>query len=801
MFGFSFSFLRQQISTIQDGLSKVKEFVKDKGLFRILHFFTILKIGFKNGNPWIHSFVFVLILSVLCLVGNTSLHIMGVDVSEFISSFYSMIPLLVKDWIYVVFVSYSFFAVSCVLLLGPDWEESMSGKKIPKWYLYSNLVFLLFLIFCTSAIRYPQLYGEFFFYRHKWASPFLYFLTDWIPPQFPLFLLSFVLFIQSVRRVLQFYFQKERERILYFAVFLLFFSGFHYLGSATGVLLAGIAYSILTVRPKRELKIFALLGLSVLIGLVSFQKYPLAYGIHANQRIQENKEDSSKNSKEGILEYPNILIISADSVRQDQLGFVSGRESFTPNIDLLALDSWAFQDHHTTIPRTFPAWADLLSGRFSFDHGILDMFPDRKDRSALGSRIATLPFLLQEKGYSTSVVSSFAGDIFPRADWGFSEVYAPTFNAETLTQQRMLESQVYLLPILSGAFFGGGEYLPSVRSLPTLGDDTRILEDLFRIFKRQRQPFFSVYFSSVTHFPYSPPYPFYKEEGDSQYYGPSKYFRFVDPSNSIPPNFEEKQQIRAIYRASLRAFDDAVGRIVKRLKSEGLYDETLIILTSDHGESLFEDVHSHGHGEHLRGEGVTKVPWILKFPKSYTMNARKTGEFLGTTSSVDLVPTILDVLHFSESEKPPELRGLSVLPYLNRGQWNSSRRVYSETGIWFSDRGTHFFQQNRIKYPNILELQNIDSGDQNSVTISEPYAKETIAFSKHRMIQDHKRKLIYVPTPNGVEFECFDRIKDPWNRNPLPSSNCADLKLDLQRTLLSTGKWKKGGDYFLPIQN
>ncbi len=740
--------------------------------------------SFFLGSPWIHAGIFVFVLSLLCLITNTSLHVMGVDISEFVSLFYGLLPLILKDVSGILASSYAFFLGVLLLYLGPDFQNWKEGKKISLLQIYLLLCFILLFLFLHSIAKYPQVYGEFFYYRHSWALCVLYFITDHIPPWFSQSVLGIGLAVQIFRTLRFFWVRKQYESLARYLVFIILFYSFHLGGSAWGVLAACFFYA--ADFAFRNLKTDITIATVLLLGL----------GISSLTRW-----NSYKNSLQ-TFGFPiakesskiNILILSADSIRQDQLGFVQGRKDLTPNIDALAKDSTVFWDHHTTIPRTFPAWADLLTGRYSFEHGIQDMFPDKADRARLGLSLPTLPSILS-KTHATSVVSSFAGDIFPRADWGFKEVLAPNFSAETLTQQRSIESQAFFLPVLTGSFFGGGEYQSSVRSLPTLGDDSKILPDLFHTFRKSNLPFFTLFFSSVTHFPYSPPYPFYKEETDPTYYGPSKYFRFVDPSNSQRPNLREQKQIRAVYLASLKAFDDSVGKILQNLKDKGLYDETLVIFTSDHGESLFEEDHSHGHGEHLRGEGVTKVPLLIKYPKSF--QKQEPGNFYGITTHLDLLPTILSILEIDPAVRPPVSgKDLSLLP--ESGNWNQQRIVYSETGIWFSDRGDHFFQKDRIRYPNILELHTIDPKDGNSVTVSDLYAKETILFAKHRMVQDHSRKLIYVPGPEGVKYFCYDRKKDPWNTNALPFGFCADLKSGLETILLGSGKWKKAGEYFVP---
>lgn len=709
---------------------------------------------------------------------------MGVDISEFVSLFYGLFPLLLGNLVGVLFSSYAFFLGILLAFLGPDFSRWREGKKIPLYRIYAILFGILFLLSLHSIALYPQVYGEFFYYRHSWALGFLYFVTDHMSPILSLSILALLLAIQILRTSYHLWSSRRYELLARYFVFLILFYSFHLGGFSWGVLASCFFYA--WNFPYRTAKADLIFAIVLVFGLLFFSFSHFGKSGSLSDRPAFPIAKHSRRT--------NVLILSADSLRLDQMGYARGEEGITPNIDRLAKESRVFLDHHTTIPRTFPAWADLMTGRYTFEHRIQDMFPDKKDRSELGKSIATIPGILNGT-HHTSVISSFAGDIFPRADWGFADTLAPPFNAKTLTEQRTIESQVFFLPVLTGSFFGGGEYLDSVRSLSTLGDDSRILPDLYKEFRKSDRPFFSLFFSSVTHFPYSPPYPFYKNGTDPEYYGFSKYFRFVDPSNSVRPDEREQGQIRSVYRASLRAFDDSVGKVMDRLKDQGLYEETLIVLTSDHGESLFEEDHSHGHGEHLRGEGVTKVPLLIKYPNSFPR--KSVGNFQGITSHIDLLPTILSVLE-TEPESRPVVSGKDLTQLGKEEGWARERIVYSETGIWFSDRGDHFFQKNRIRYPNILELHTIDAEDGNSVTVSDPYAKETVLFAKHRMAQNGTRKLIYSPTPEGVLYTCYDRKKDPWNLHPIPTAFCADLKAELDRILLGSGKWKKAGEYFVP---
>lgn len=747
-------------------------------------------------------------ISFVTLVLNSSFQIMGVDLSEFKSLFLSFLPLFLKDYIQTLLSSGILFG-AIGLLLSSVSVSAFDGRK--SFWIFGVFVFLLW---CHSIVFYPQLYGEFFFYRFAFLRFFLFFLTDWIHPWIPQTIALSLLVFCIARRCTFLFVEKNWTGLTVFFGFCIFLFVFHVLGSVFGILITTIVYLAYRIfenyKSFSEKKIvFAVsaAGVCVVLFVIVF----LANGkLETNSGSSLSSKSKSKTETNPALiseNLPNILILSADSLRYDKMGYAQGAKGITPHIDSLSEDSVIFQDHHTTIPRTFPAWADLLTGQPSFVHGIQDMFPDAKDRSGLlGNSSRTLPHFFSELGYRTGVVSSFAGDIFPRADWGFQTVKAPIFHAGTLTAQRILESQILLLPIVTGSIPGAGEYFKSLRGLPSLGDDSRILPDLFADLKKGKNPFFEVYFSSVTHFPFSPPYPYYKNFTNPEYYGKFKYFKFVDPSDSSELSTADREQIRGLFQAGISSFDDAVGKIVDRLKKEGLYDSTLIVLTSDHGESLFEADHSHGHGEHLRGEGVTHIPLLIKFPKS----AGAGRKFGGISTSLDLFPTLLEnvlanVYHSPLKEKlSKELSnrsGRNLSFALDSVTWKDSRNIYGETGIWFSDRGDHFFQKERIFYPNILRLHSIETGELPLISIADSYAKESVIVSKHRMFQNGKRKLLYIPSENGVIWRCYDRIGDPWNEKPLPIGECSSLKDSLVSFLISSGKFKKAGEYLLPSSN
>nr|WP_232369234.1 sulfatase-like hydrolase/transferase [Leptospira abararensis] len=727
------------------------------------------------------SLWFTVFFYLFFLIFNTSFTIMGVDVGDFLKQYLGAFFGVYLSTTFKVF-SVSLFLHLALFSLVYLVYHFLNRREV-SWYVLSLSVLVIeCLALCHSMVSFPQIYGEFFFFRYPSFASFLYFLTDHTSPGYFSLVLGSLLFGFLLLLLWKIYLHKSKES--FFALVHVFVLG---LVHSSGYYLVGIFYfAILFWQGKQYQRIHTKSYGLILFLLVFIYLVPSIW----------NQIEALTHSKEKGK--PPIFILSADSLRYDKIGFKISGESITPNIDSFSNDSFVFHDHHTTIPRTFPSWADLLTGQYSMSHKVRDMFPSPEEKQRIGSTsFPTIQQMLHGLGYRSYAVGSFAADIFPRANFGFDEVLAPNFNARIMTVQRTAESQLFLLPFLTGSWFSGGMYLEEMDGLSTWGDGSRILDRFRSIVRREGDSPYSVtYFSSVIHFPYTPAYPYYKSFTDPDYYGKYKYLKFVDPTNSAVPNPEETKQIRGLFASAVYAFDAEFGEIISELKIRGIYDEAIIILTADHGEALYEDVHGQGHGEHLRGEAVTHVPLLIKFPKS-GIETKTEHDFFGITSSVDIYPTLMEYFGISTKSKFP---GKSLLPILGKTDWEEERSVYAETGIWFSDTGDHFFQKQRIPYPNILTLHQVVPEEDYQIMITDPIYRETIAFSKHRSIQNSNYKLIYIPTRQGVVFELYDRKKDPLNRRNLfpHHPEAAKLKDLLYKTVIQWEDATLAGEYLIP---
>ena len=302
----------------------------------------------------------------------------------------------------------------------------------------------------------------------------------------------------------------------------------------------------------------------------------------------------------------NVLLISIDTLRADHLSSYGFPRRTTPNIDAVAREGVLFENAYSPVPATLPAHSSMLTGTLPPFHGLRDNLHERLSDSSL-----TLAELLKAKGLATAaVVSSFVLDRRFKLDQGFDS-YDDRFEA------------VHKVGDLS----------------ERKGDETTARATAW-LTAHASQPFFLFVHYYDPHDPYEPPEPY-----ASQWAGD-------------------------LYSGEVAFADRALGQVLERLKELRLYDETLIVITSDHGEMLGE------HGELTHGffvyEGALKVPLVFKVPGAKTAPRRVEQ----VVSLIDIVPTVAALLGVPA---PQQSQGLDLSPLLSGGSGVPGRPLYAET--------------------------------------------------------------------------------------------------------------------------
>lgn len=630
------------------------------------------------------------------------------------------------------------------LLLGMFWHYNwrlyykLRGKRLTVrrhlWLNIAGVTVSWLLLFLRDLINYPQVYMNNFYVRNSFNRWFTDTLTGNVTPALFTLILIFIIIAAAAQYL-------------------------YWRWSRTGFSL---------VRLRR----ISAVGL-VLVGFILFTRMSFF---------------NSSNSQ------PNVLILASDALRPDHLSASGYKYPTSPNIDRIIGEGVFMENACGEVPRTFPSWVSILTGQYTATHGIRHMFPSTAETSA---EFRTIVKKLNEKGYYTAVVGDYAADIFTRINLGFQKVKTPYFNFNTVMEQSIIGDHFFLQPFLTNRI--GLKLFPALADSAYFCPPELVTEKIKRtINRRGKRPFMLTAFYSATHFPYAPPYPYYQKFADPSYRGAYKYYKqptiSIDNALSQKLTREDIAQIHALYDGGINAFDHEVGEIVDYLKSEGIYDNTIIILLADHGENLYEGDAGMGHGEHLKGTRAIRFPLVIRYPQIIPQGKR----YKELVRQVDVAPTIMEMLKI---DVPDYVDGKSFLSLYKTGTMDK-RYAYGETGIWFEaeKRPELFFQYQRIRYPDVTGISSVDFAADNQIVLSEQY-RDLINIAKHRYIYDGRYKLIYMPTRSGVEYAMYNTATDPQEERNIYSSEPAvanTLKTELTSWMLRSGKYYQQNGFILP---
>ena len=319
----------------------------------------------------------------------------------------------------------------------------------------------------------------------------------------------------------------------------------------------------------------------------------------------------------------NVVICVIDAARADHLTCYGYPRETTPNINLLSEESVLFEEHFSQASSTKPSTTSLLTSQYQDTHLSFDM-------RILPDSAVTLERRLREAGLHTVLFSSN-----PEASpWAgicrdFDEVF----------HQPQLEAHVT-------------ETTDVFRPEPLADLITRWLQS------NRHERFFAYIHFMPPHLPYTAPDEMKMlsiADGDPEYHVGSFEFPQVAESRK-PRKVPALPGWITLYDANLRYGDWAVGEVIRLLRQHRLLDKTILVVTSDHGEAFGE----HGyvwHGSSVYEETI-HVPLLIRFPQGHLGGKR----IPALTQSIDLMPTILDLLDLPAGEG--ELQGRSCVPLL-----------------------------------------------------------------------------------------------------------------------------------------
>lgn len=319
---------------------------------------------------------------------------------------------------------------------------------------------------------------------------------------------------------------------------------------------------------------------------------------------------------------PNVLVVLVDTLRADRIGAVGGAPHVaTPAVSRLAASGVVFTHAHGAANWTKPSVATLLTGLHPWEHGVTT------HAAVLPSRHRTMAELMREGGYATA---GFIANGYIGPGFGFGRGW------DELRTAAQGPASVRAL---------GADLLSWLDRRPT------------------DRPFFAYVHTVEPHSPYTPSERALRRLDPEPYRGPIDFTR--EPrvlhrirEGELTPDARDRARLVALYEAEVADHDVGLAWILDGLEARGLLDETLVVVTADHGEELFDHGSVH-HGPTLYQE-LLHVPLVMSGPGMAARGRRVTAP----VGLVDVLPTVLEA---AELAAPPELSGRSLWPVATGG--------------------------------------------------------------------------------------------------------------------------------------
>jgi arylsulfatase A-like enzyme/Flp pilus assembly protein TadD len=366
-------------------------------------------------------------------------------------------------------------------------------------------------------------------------------------------------------------------------------------------------------------------------------------------------------------EAPNIIFITVDTTRADRMGFLGNTHGLTPNLDALARQGVVFEKAYAQAPLTPVSHATIFTGTYPQFHTVTDF------GHPLPALLPYVPEILSKSGYHTaafigSLILDPKANMAPGFDRGFN-----FFDAGFHIKHDPDESRYDTIERRAGDVVGHA--ITWLKKNPT-------------------SPFFIWVHLYDPHAPYDPPAPYDK--------------RFADP-----------------YDGEIAYADASLGKLFDYLRQHGLYDRALIVVMSDHGESL------GAHGESMHGiflyDETIRVPLLFKLPGEVLARRRVSTR----VRLVDVAPTLLSMLSLP---LPPTFQGESLVPLMKASsKVATDLPAYSETDYphrafgWSSLRSLRENKYLFVRAPKReLYDQSQDKGAEHNLAVSSPAVADTL---------------------------------------------------------------------------
>ena len=462
--------------------------------------------------------------------------------------------------------------------------------------------------------------------------------------------------------------------------------------------------------------------------------------------------------RSGKSDRPNILLIVMDTVRADHLSCYGYPMKTTPFLEKMAEESAIFNNAFATAPWTLPSHATLFTGLY------LSLHNTHGEHFWLDNSYRTLAEMLYDNGYQT--ISFSNNDYitsYHNLVQGFERSWYKGRWTDDMTLLQSLGNSVvstfswFWYRIQDNILVKIMKNPVSIRDYPNAAVTNKAISEWLDHGRDESRPFFIFINYMDAHLPYNPNDEtarlFFSEEELEASYRQELRFPPIEHCLDMSKGGYTKADIRIIktlYDACIRYLDSELEKLFKKLINLGRYDDTLIIITSDHGEYLgTRNRLAHGLGLH---EELLHVPLIIRYPKLFEGGTR----YDTLVSLIDIPETILSFAKINERSK-----GMPETQLLFDLKEDSRPSVFGE-----------------FRFPLHLLINSSLRDDNSSL------------FVEQKTIRDQTHQLIW---KSRGEFEFYNVVDDPLQVNNIYSRDIEKAAMMKQQLLY----WSKSL-YYIP---
>ena len=358
-----------------------------------------------------------------------------------------------------------------------------------------------------------------------------------------------------------------------------------------------------------------------------------------------------KNNKNKL----NVLFFGIDSLRRDHMSLYGYKRQTTPNIDKYLSDGVVFNNCFAPAIPTTPGYSSMMTGLDIFSTDVVAL----RHQGDLAPGVKTLAEILGERGYNTTCVG-FKGNVGGRGYQNYIdfEGWGPGQDGKSHKAENLNDV-----------------------TLPEL-------ERLAKIYKKEDKPFFLFLRHMDPHAPYLPPHPFAKmfyqgNEFDPKNKSLNKCYEFKPFRDFhiswFPEGCTDAEYVIAQYDAAVAYMDLCIQHVLEKVAALGIEEETLVVFTSDHGETLND--HDCLFDHHSTYDPTLVVPFAFKIKGCCCCGSR----YADICQHKDIVPTLLDVLGIDDTGI--KFDGRNLMELVRGSAIKQEPEMYITEATWMRKHG------------------------------------------------------------------------------------------------------------------